>query len=117
MRSYEALNGLAEIVLEESYVLGVAGQPGELTFEVDFALTQEHSAYAPPPPSETECFRRDTLHFVGVERLLSEGQGGPRVRSTRPESPTSVISTRSNGETGGTSSTVIGAESKRLPVP
>ena len=40
MRSYEELNGLAEIVLEESHVLGVAAQPGELTFEVDFALTQ-----------------------------------------------------------------------------
>jgi hypothetical protein len=76
-RSYEELNGLAEIVLEESYVLGVAAQPGELTFEVDFALTQEHPAYAPPPPSETECFRRGTLRFVGVERLVWEGQGAP----------------------------------------
>jgi hypothetical protein len=47
MRSYEELNGLAEIV--------------------------QHPAYAPPPPSETECFRRGTLRFVGVERLVWEG--------------------------------------------
>lgn len=76
-RSYTELPGLAEIVLEESYVLRVVVRPGEVTFEIEFALTTEHPAYSPPPPSETECFRRGSLRLVGIERLLWDGQGLP----------------------------------------
>jgi len=75
MRPYVELPGLAEIVLEESFVLGVSARPGEVTFDVEFVLTRDHSAYAPPPSSERECFRRGTLRLVGVERLVWEGQG------------------------------------------
>ena len=53
----------------------MSGKPGELTFDVEFVLTKAHPAYAPPPPSERECFRRGTLRVVSVERLLWEGQG------------------------------------------
>lgn len=53
----------------------MSGKPGELTFDVEFVLTKAHPAYAPPPPSERECFRRGTLRLVSVERLLWEGQG------------------------------------------
>jgi hypothetical protein len=66
---------LAEAVLEESYVLGITAQPGAMTFDVEFALTKDHPSYAPPPRSETECFRRGTLRFVSVEHLVWEGQG------------------------------------------
>jgi hypothetical protein len=37
----------------------------ELTFDVEFALTKDHPSYKPPPPSETECFRRGTRRSEG----------------------------------------------------
>jgi hypothetical protein len=77
MHSYIELPGLAEIVLEESYVLGLHAQPGELTLDVDRVLGRGHHAYSAPPPSEVECFRRGSLRFVGVERLAWDEQGSP----------------------------------------
>jgi hypothetical protein len=102
MRPYVELPGLAEIVLEESYVLGVNAQPGELTLDVEFVLTKDHPAYAPPPPSERDHVRRGTLRLVGVERLLWEGQGARPAIDASGELDF-AISTRSSGRTGGTS--------------
>jgi len=77
VRPYLELSGLEEIVLEESYVLGVAARPAELTFEMEFVLTERHAAYASPQPGETDCFRRGTLQFVRVVRLVWDEQGAP----------------------------------------
>ena len=55
MRPYTELPALDEIVLEESFVLGVTAEPGAVTFEMDFVLTPRHPDYVPPPPHETEC--------------------------------------------------------------
>jgi hypothetical protein len=77
MRSYRELPGVTEIVLEESYVLGVKAEPGELIFDVEFVLTQNHPAYSPPPPSERECFRRGSLRLIGIKRLVWDDQGAP----------------------------------------
>jgi hypothetical protein len=77
MRPYVELPGLSEIVLEESYVLDVRAAPGELIFDVDFVLARDHPAYAPPPPSQVECFRRGSLRFTGLERLVWDDQGKP----------------------------------------
>ncbi|SRR6266542_4473075 len=77
MRSYTELDGLDEIVLEESYVLGITAEPGRVTFEVDFVLTPHHPEWVAPPPSEVECFRRGTLQLMGVRRLRWDDQGGP----------------------------------------
>jgi hypothetical protein len=75
LRPYTDLPGLAEIVLEESYVLGIKAEPGTVTFDMAFVLTPNHPAYSPPPPSETECFRRGTLRLVGVRQLTWTEQG------------------------------------------
>jgi hypothetical protein len=77
MRPYTDLRDLGEIVLEESYVLGLKAEPGEITLEMDFVLTPKHPAYVTPPPSESECFRRGTLRFARVRRLTWVGQGAP----------------------------------------
>jgi hypothetical protein len=77
MRPYVELAGLQEIVLEESYVLGVVAGPGELSFDLDFVLTRSHPAYAPPAAGERECFKRGTLSFRQVARLVWEDQGAP----------------------------------------
>ena len=77
MNPYTDLDGLSEIVLEDSYVLDVLAKPGELVLDVDVVLTRRHPAYAAPPPSEVECFRRGSLRFVGVRSLTWEDQGSP----------------------------------------
>lgn len=77
MRPYTDLPGLAELVLEESYVLGVEAQPGVVGFVMDFVLTSQHPDYRPPAASERECFRRGTLRLVDVTRLEWTAQGAP----------------------------------------
>jgi hypothetical protein len=77
MRPYTELRDLDEVVLEESYVLGIRAEPAALTLDVDFVLTPKHPEYVSPPPSETECFRRGTLRFAGVQRLTWAKQGTP----------------------------------------
>ena len=77
MRSYTDLEGLAEVVLEESCVLNVEAQPGRVVFEMDFALTPQHPEYTAPPASERDCFRRGTLRLHGVRRLTWDNQGAP----------------------------------------
>jgi len=77
MRPYVELPGFEELVLEESYVLGIEAVPGAVTFAVDFVLTPGHPAYAPPPEDENESYRRGTMRFTGVKRLEWSGQGAP----------------------------------------
>jgi hypothetical protein len=77
VRAYAELPELADIVLEESYVLGVTALPGQVTFDMEFVLTPDHPSHVPPPPSESECFRRGTLRLFGVRRLTWDDQGRP----------------------------------------
>lgn len=77
MRPYTDLPGFDALVLEESYVLAVQASPGEVTFDVELALTPKHPAYAPPPTDETECFRVGRIRFVDVRRLAWDHQGAP----------------------------------------
>jgi len=77
MRPDVDLPGLDEIVLEESFVLGIRAEPGVVIFKMEYALTEKHPAYAPPPPSERECLRRGVLRFVAVETLVWDKQGAP----------------------------------------
>jgi hypothetical protein len=85
MKPYIELPGLAEVVLEESYVLGIRAEPSEVMFEIDFVLTRAHPAYAPPPSSERECFRKGHLRFLGVRRLVWAEQGAPPATDARGE--------------------------------
>jgi hypothetical protein len=39
MQPYTDLDGLQDIVLEESYVLGITATPGSVVFTMDFVLT------------------------------------------------------------------------------
>jgi hypothetical protein len=77
VRPYTELPDLAEIVLEESYVLGITAEPGTVTFDIDFVLTRDHSEYVEPSPSERECFRRGSMRLSGVRRLTWDAQGAP----------------------------------------
>lgn len=77
MKAYTDLPGFEALVLEESYVLGIQAVPGSVTFEVDLVLTPQHTQYAPPPLTERECFRKGSVRFGGVQRLVWDRQGNP----------------------------------------
>lgn len=75
MKPYTDIPDFADLVLEESFVLGISATPARVTVDVEFALTPNHAAYAPPPPDENEAYRRGQICFIGVRRLVWEDQG------------------------------------------
>jgi hypothetical protein len=85
MNPYTGLPGLEEIVLEESWVISVLARPARLEFVVEFVLTREHPGYAAPAAEEYECFRRGTMVFSEVTRLVWDGQGLPAAHDSTGE--------------------------------
>ena len=77
MKPYTDIEGLEDIVLEESYVLAITATPGQVVFKVDFVLTPDHPRYQPKRPDEFACFRRGELRFQDVKILYWTGQGAP----------------------------------------
>lgn len=75
MKPYTDIPGFGDLVLEESFVLGVCATPTRVTIDVELALTPDHPAYVPPPPDENEAYRRGQIRFLGVRRLAWEDQG------------------------------------------
>jgi hypothetical protein len=69
MLSYTAIAELAELVLEDSYVLDITVRPGVVVVALDLVLTPKHSAYQPPRAGEWACFRRGQLRFEAVREV------------------------------------------------
>jgi hypothetical protein len=72
---YTSLAGLADVYLEDSFVLDIEAHPGSLVFRLDMVLTQEHPLYRPPKASETYCYRRGELRFQHVRQLAWQSSG------------------------------------------
>ena len=68
MKPYTDIDGLRDIVLEESYVLGITATPGLLIL-MDFVLTPDHRLYRPHGPENFACFRHGELRFQDVKSL------------------------------------------------
>lgn len=63
-KRYEvAFPDLANIYLEDSWVLDVHVSLSTLIFTLDAVLTPNHSAYRPPEPGQAHCYRRATLRL------------------------------------------------------
>lgn len=77
MKPYTEIDGLEDIVLEESWVLGLKATPGQLVFKVDFILTTDHPLYRPPAPGTMWYTRRGELRFQTVKSLQWSDQGAP----------------------------------------
>lgn len=77
MHPYVEIAQLRELLLEESYLLGITAVPGKVTFELDLVLTPGHAEYSAPKPGEQYCVRRGVLVFEGVSRLLWSHSGNP----------------------------------------
>lgn len=75
MKPYTSIPGFTELILEESFVLGISALPTRVTIDVEFALTPDHPAYVPPPPDENEAYRRGQILFSGVRRPVWADQG------------------------------------------
>ncbi len=64
-RVYTELPGLADVYLEDSYVLGIEARPAELRFLLDLVLTPSHEQYRPPLPGEQHCYRKGLADLQG----------------------------------------------------
>ena len=77
MSEYTELAALRDVVLEESWILGVIASPTRLSFTADFVMTVAHSRYSPPSPDEVFSYFRGEMIFSGVSALSWTAQGDP----------------------------------------
>ena len=69
MSQYYKLVGLENVFLEDSFVLAVYVQPGEVDFGVEVVLTESHPEFSAPKEREKYCYRRGHLRFLGVQQV------------------------------------------------
>lgn len=77
MIDYTKFPDLADIYLEDSYVLEIVEDPEQLTFKLDAVLTPNNPSYQRPRPGEQYCYRTGRLVFpdaVCVAWLEQTGQ-------------------------------------------
>ena len=55
---------LANLYLEDSYVLDIAKGNNSIRFNVEFVLTENHEFYYPPKENEQYCYKRGQLEFI-----------------------------------------------------
>lgn len=65
MRDYSSIPELADVYLEDSWVLSISAQPGLLVLVID---VERHPAYRTPAADEQYCYRRGILRF---DRLVA----------------------------------------------
>lgn len=66
----DAFADLAEIYLEDSWVLDVVATERGVAFRLDAVLTPDHPRYQQPAPGEHHCYRRATLTLASTKRSL-----------------------------------------------
>jgi hypothetical protein len=82
---YYELAELAEVYLEDSYLLTVTVVPGLVELNLDVVLREGHSEYREPRKSEQYCFRRGVLRFEGVETVTWHMPEGKPARDASGE--------------------------------
>jgi hypothetical protein len=70
MIDYKTFPGLAGVLLEDSYVLGISESPEHVVFHLDAVLTPEHPAYHSPRPGEHYCDAKGSLTFPDVTGVV-----------------------------------------------
>ncbi len=64
MNNYHEILGLDNLYLEDSFVLGIDESNEEVTFIMDFVLTEKHPKYSQPRPDENYCYRKGKIKFI-----------------------------------------------------
>ncbi len=75
---YPATAELADVYLEDSYVLDIIDEPPTFTFKVDAVLTPDHPHYRAPRPAEQYCYATGWLVFRDVSRVEWEARSTQR---------------------------------------
>jgi hypothetical protein len=82
---YTSVTPLANLVLEESWVLRIIALPGQVEYDVEFVLSPFHPDYVPPRDGEMFCYRKGRLLFGAVSDLRWSGQGEAPARDASGE--------------------------------
>ena len=73
----DAFTDLAEVYLEDSWVLDVAPTERGVTSWLDAVLTNKHPRYQPPAPNEQYCYRRARLTVCAKRSQLHRADAPP----------------------------------------
>jgi hypothetical protein len=74
---YETFKTLAEVYLEDSWVLKVDERGDALVFDLEAVLMERHTLYEPPRPGEMYCYRRGLLVVRSPQPILFRRSGNP----------------------------------------
>jgi len=69
MKDYADYTDLANVYLEDSFVLAIDEKPGALSFKLEVALTPGHPLYHQPRPDEQHCYVDAMLTIGEVARI------------------------------------------------
>jgi hypothetical protein len=78
---YRLFKSLAEVYLEDSWVLEVDERGGSLVFDLEVVLTERHAFYGPPQPGEMHCYRRGQLIVRSPLPISLRRSGNPPART------------------------------------
>lgn len=77
MEYQDAFADLAEIYLEDSWVLDVASTEHGVEFRLDVVLTPDHHRYQRPAPGEQYCYMQARLTVASTKRLVLHRSDAP----------------------------------------
>jgi hypothetical protein len=69
MQRYTELPGLANVLLEDSWVLAISETADSLSFTLEAVLTPEHPRYVAPPPDQQHCYVDAVLAFTAATEI------------------------------------------------
>jgi hypothetical protein len=69
MKNYADFADLANVYLEDSFVLAIDEKPDTLSFTLEVALTPAHPLYHEPRPNEQHCYLDATLTISEATRI------------------------------------------------
>lgn len=77
MVAYYELQGLEQVYLEDSFVLGVEILPGTVKVQLDVVLSEGHPSYVAPAADEQYCYRKGVLRLDEVCEVTWRMPAGP----------------------------------------
>ena len=69
MTNYTSFPDLANIYLEDSFVLAIDETSTSLSFHLEAVLTQSHPRYRPPRPDEQHCYADAVLTIAAAKKI------------------------------------------------
>ncbi|WP_243793883.1 hypothetical protein [Saccharopolyspora gloriosae] len=68
-KHYSDVADLAAVYLEDSFVLDIVKEPGQIKFRVEAVLTEQHPQYSAPKSGEQYCYADAWLTFPDVSDI------------------------------------------------